>query len=133
MRDFYSSPYRPLTHINDASHFRWRQSLLQSPTPRIARPIETGMVCSIEARTRPSTARRGCVRPRGDHRGACPRPLGDVAVIRIGPEIEAEGDAGLSEVLGVAGAAIRVFPQVGQNSPHVWHVVNCGQQDLSHS
>ena len=44
----------------------------------------------------------------GDHRGACPRPLGDVAVIRIGPEIDAEGDAGLSEALGVAGAAMRV-------------------------
>ena len=48
-------------------------------------------------------------------------------------EIEAEGDAGRSEALGVAGAAIRVFPQVGQNSPYIRHVVNCGQQDLPRS
>jgi hypothetical protein len=32
--------------------------------------------------------------------------------------------------LGVAGAAIRVFPEVGQNSPHTRHVVNCGQLEL---
>ena len=40
-------------------------------------------------------------------------------------EIEAEGDAGLSEALGVAGVATRVLPQVGQTSRifGMWSIV----------
>src|SRR2546425_8831160 len=48
----------------------------------------------------------------GDHRGARPRPFGDIAVIRIRPEVESQRNPCLAEALGVASASVRVRAQV---------------------
>ena len=66
----------------------------------------------------------------GDHRGAGARPFGDVAVVGIRSEVEAQGDSGLAQALGVAGAAMRVLPAVDPDPiwwPELTVYSACGQ------
>src|SRR5713101_4341069 len=76
--------------------------------PAIPRLIPRGLTCLLSL-TAVSGSRRyarrsaavGLVVESSDHRRARPRPLGDIAVVGIRPEVEAKRNSRLAQALGV--------------------------------